>query len=67
MKKSNPLLKTFLKPSEASAHFNIPLPTIYFWYQMGNIDGVNVSGRCFRILSKSLQAFLVSRNSVPLQ
>jgi hypothetical protein len=65
MKTGEPFLKTLLKPSEASAHFNIPLSTIYFWYQVGNIDGINVSGRCLRIFSKSLQEFLGSRTSVP--
>lgn len=55
--------KTLLKPSEASAHFNIPLPTIYFWYRMGNIDGVKVNGTCLRIFRESLQEFLRSRHA----
>jgi hypothetical protein len=53
--------RTLLKPSEASAHFNVPLPTIYFWYRMGNIDGAKVHGRCLRIFSASLRDFLGSR------
>ena len=53
--------RTFLKPSEASALFNVPLDTIYFWYRMGNIDGFNVNGKCLRIFSASLQEFLGSR------
>jgi hypothetical protein len=65
MQKGNPLEKTLLKPSEeASDHFKIPLLTIYPSYQMGNIDGINISGRCLRIFSKSLQEFLGS-TSVP--
>jgi hypothetical protein len=55
--------RTLLRPSEASARFNIPLSTIYLWYQMGNIDGVKVNERCLRIFSKSLQEFLGSRIS----
>lgn len=56
-----PPAQTLLKPSEASVRFNIPLPTIYFWYRVGTIDGVNVNGRCLRIYSASLQEFLGSR------
>ena len=54
-------VRTLLRPSEASARFNIPLQTIYFWYRMGNIEGINVNGRCLRIFSRSLLAFLGSR------
>jgi predicted site-specific integrase-resolvase len=50
--------RTLLKPSEASTRFNVPLPTIYFWYRVGNIHGINVNGRCLRIYSASLEAFL---------
>ena len=63
MEKDDPLRKTLLKPSEASAYFGIPLPTIYYWYQTGNIDAVKVNGRCLRIFNKSLQQFLVSKQS----
>lgn len=55
------LEKTLIKPSEASAGFNIPLPTIYFWYRMGSIKGIKVNERCLRIFSKSLREFLESR------
>lgn len=54
---------TLMKPSEASARFNIPLATIYFWHRVGNIHGVNLNGRCLRIFSKSLLEFLGSRAS----
>ena len=63
MRRGEPLGKTFLKPSEASARFNVPLPTIYFLYRMGNIYGINVNGKCLRIFSESLQEFLESRLS----
>ena len=63
-KRGDPIQKTLLKPREASAHFDIPLSTIYFWYRMGNIDGIKVNGRCLRIFSKSLQEFLESRIAV---
>ncbi len=64
MKRGDPIQKTLLKPSEASAYFNIPLSTIYYWYQIGNIDGIKVNGRCLRIFSKSLQEFLELRIAV---
>ncbi len=55
--------RSLLRPSEASVRFNVPLSTIYFWYRMGNIVGINVNGKCLRIFSKSLQEFLESRIS----
>ena len=55
--------RTLLKPSEASAYFNVPLPTIYFWYRMGDIDGVKMNGKCLRIFSASLRDFLGSRSA----
>jgi excisionase family DNA binding protein len=61
VEKNDPLPKTLLKPSEASAYFGIPLGTIYYWHQAGNIDAINVNGRCLRIFSRSLQQFLASK------
>ncbi len=61
MTRGDPEQKTLMKASEASTYFNIPLSTIYFWYRMGNIDGIKVNERCLRIFSKSLQEFLGSR------
>ncbi len=57
----NPSQKTLLKIGEASAYFNRPRATIYFWYQMGYIDGTNLSGRSLRIFSRSLREFLDSK------
>jgi len=56
-------VRSLLKPSEVAARLNIPLSTIYFWYRMGNISGINVNGRCLRIFTRSLQEFLESRIS----
>jgi excisionase family DNA binding protein len=53
--------RTLLRPREASALFGVPLATIYIWYHLGKIDGVNVNGRSLRIFSKSLQELLKSR------
>jgi len=61
MKRGKPPQKTLLKPSEASAHFSIPVATIYFWYRIGNIDGIKVNGRCLRIFSTWLKEFLELR------
>ncbi len=36
--------KTLLRPREAAAHFDVPLRTIYVWYQMGKIEGINMNG-----------------------
>jgi hypothetical protein len=55
--------QTLMRPSEAAAHFDVPLRTIYFWYRVGKIDGINVNGKCLRIFSKSLQEFLGTRRS----
>jgi excisionase family DNA binding protein len=54
--------RTLLKPSEAAACFDVPLRTIYVWYQMGKIEGIKVNGRSLRIFSKSLREVLESRN-----
>ena len=56
--------KTLLTPNEASLRFNVPLRTIYTWYRIGNIKGVNVNGKCLRIFSTSIQEFLRSKGGV---
>jgi predicted site-specific integrase-resolvase len=57
-------MKSFLKPSEAAARFHVPLRTIYTWCLLGQIDCINVNGRCLRVHSKSLSEFLGARESV---
>jgi hypothetical protein len=53
--------KTLLRPGEAAVRFNVPLATIYVWYQLGKIDGINVNGKSLRLFSKSLLEFFGSR------
>lgn len=53
--------KTLLTPNQAAAYFKVPLRTIYVWYQLGKIDGINVNGKTLRLFSKSLVEFLESR------
>ena len=55
--------KTLLRPKEASERFSVPLSTIYLWFQLGKIDGVNVNGRSLRIFSKSLMEMLELRKA----
>jgi excisionase family DNA binding protein len=54
--------KTLLKPREVAARLDVPLSTIYVWYQLGKIEGVSVNGRSIRIFSESLRKLLKSRN-----
>ncbi len=53
--------RTLLKPKEASARFNIPVHTIYFWCEIGSVESIKVTGKCLRIFSDSLQKFLASK------
>jgi hypothetical protein len=64
MERRDQLQKTLLTPAEASALFNVSVRTIYFWYRTGNIKGINVNGKCLRILSKSIREFLRSKTGV---
>ena len=54
-------LKTLLRPREVSAYFAVPLTTVYTWYQLAKIDGINVNGRCLLIFRHSVIDFLASR------
>jgi hypothetical protein len=54
--------KTLLKPSEAAARFQVPVGTIYTWYALGKIDGINLNGKTLRIFSRSLLELLNSRD-----
>ena len=58
---NKPQPKTLLKPTEAAVHFNVPLATIYIWYQLGKIDGINVNGKSLRLFRESVVNFLESR------
>jgi len=64
MERRDQLQKTLLTPAEASALFNVSVRTIYFWYRTGNIKGINVNGKCLRILSKSIREFVRSKTGV---
>ena len=55
-------MKSFLRPSEASTRFDVPLRTIYTWYHFGRIDGVIVGEKSLRIYAHSLVEFLRVRN-----
>jgi hypothetical protein len=64
MEMRDQLQNTLLTPAESSALFNVSVRTIYFWYRTGNIKGINVNGKCLRILSKSIREFLRSKTGV---
>jgi predicted site-specific integrase-resolvase len=46
--------KTLLTAREVSRRFGIPIRTVYTWYQLGKITGINVTGKCLRIYGDSL-------------
>ncbi len=46
--------KTLLTAREVSRRFGIPIRTVYTWYQLGKITGINLSGKCLRIYGDSL-------------
>lgn len=46
--------KTLLTAREVSRRFGISIRTVYTWYQLGKITGINLSGRCLRIYGDSL-------------
>ena len=53
--------KSLIKASEASVELKVSVATIYKWYQMGKIDGLNVNGKSLRIFNESLLDFVQSR------
>jgi hypothetical protein len=53
--------RTFVTASEVSALLNISRSTIYSWCLFGKVDGINPTGKCLRIFSRSLEEFLESR------
>jgi predicted site-specific integrase-resolvase len=46
--------KTLLTAREVSRRFGISIRTVYTWYQLGKITGINVTGKCLRIYGDSL-------------
>jgi excisionase family DNA binding protein len=54
--------RTLLRPKEAAARFDVPLRTIYTWYQLGKVQGINMNGRSLRIFNESLRELLESRS-----
>ncbi len=46
--------KSLLPVREVSQRFCIPVRTIYTWYQLGKIMGVNLNGRCLRLYKGSV-------------
>jgi excisionase family DNA binding protein len=55
MNRSRMMQKTLLTPIEASQWLSVSVRTIYWWYAMGKIDGINITGRTLRIFRTSLQ------------
>jgi excisionase family DNA binding protein len=49
--------KTLLTPREASQRLSVSVATVYWWYAMGKIDGVNISGGTLRLFASSLRDF----------
>ena len=56
-------VKSLLKPSEAAVLFQVPVGTIYTWYQLGQIDCIKIGAGCLRVYTKSISEFLWSRRS----
>jgi transposase len=46
--------KTLLTAREVSRRFGISIRTVYTWYQLGKITGINLTGKCLRIYGDSL-------------
>ncbi len=63
MKYDDTCFKTLIKASEASMQYNVPLRTIYTWFDQGKIEGVNVNGKSLRIFSASLLDRLPTRRN----
>jgi len=63
MKAGRVTQKTLLTPREASQRLSVSVATIYWWYAMGKIDGVNISGGTLRLFARSLQDFSETRGA----
>jgi excisionase family DNA binding protein len=55
--------KSLLTPREASKKLSVSVATIYWWYAMGKIEGVNISGGTLRLFAHSLQDFSEARGA----
>ena len=63
MKAGGVAQKTLLTPREASQRLSVSVATVYWWYAMGKIDGINISGGTLRLFAQSLQDFSETREA----